>query len=374
MKLSRSRVAHGEASKFRPPSLDASRSFALLFGAPECREDAEAIAAALGIKTCIGCSTSGEIFGGELTDRTVVVATVELEHGRARAHSLPIHGPDASRAAGQTLADALVEDDLVALFILSDGLLVNGSELASGLSSRVPPHVVVTGGLAGDGPRFKSTWVLADGAAVSGRVAAVALYGSRLDVRYGSRGGWDIFGPDRVVTRAEGNVVFELDGKPVLDLYESYLGERAAALPASGLLFPLSIHPPEDPQRKVVRTLLGVDTVRRSLTFAGDVPVGWRARLMCANFDRLVQGAADAALACDKADADRPTLVLAVSCVGRRLVLGERSEEETEATCDFFGPAASQVGFYSYGELSPLADGTCGLHNQTMTLTTIAER
>ena len=54
-------------------------------------------------------------------------------------------------------------------------------------------------------------------------------------------------------------------------------------------------------------------------------------------------------------------------------VLGERTEDENEATLDAVGPNATQLGFYSYGELSPLTDGTCDLHNQTMTITTISE-
>ena len=33
-----------------------------------------------------------------------------------------------------------------------------------------------------------------------------------------------------------------------------------------------------------------------------------------------------------------------------------------------------QIGFYSYGEISPYTTGSCDLHNQTMTLTTVTER
>jgi len=62
-----------------------------------------------------------------------------------------------------------------------------------------------------------------------------------------------------------------------------------------------------------------------------------------------------------------------VAYAGRRLVLGERTEEETEATLGSLQSNAQQIGFYSYGELSPYGNGTCDLHNQTMTLTAISE-
>jgi hypothetical protein len=95
---------------------------------------------------------------------------------------------------------------------------------------------------------------------------------------------------------------------------------------------------------------------------------------MCANFDRLIQGAGEAALSTRGSGAPSPaSLAIAISCVGRRLVLGERAEEETEAVLEVLPPDARQIGFYSYGEISPYASGHCDLHNQTMTLTTISE-
>jgi hypothetical protein len=177
-----------------------------------------------------------------------------------------------------------------------------------------------------------------------------------------------------VVTRAQGNVVEELDGEPALDLYERYLGDLAAGLPSSGLLFPLSIS--DGPQGEaLVRTMLAVDHQARTITFAGDVPQGWTAQLMKADIDRLVDGAAQAATdTAAMCDVVGECLAVAVSCVGRRLVLKGRVEEELEVAVESLPDGAHLVGFYSYGEISPLTSGRCDLHNQTMTLTTLAER
>jgi hypothetical protein len=234
--------------------------------------------------------------------------------------------------------------------------------------------VLISGGLAADGPRFERTWVLVDGVARVGFVTAVGLAGPDLAVRHGSRGGWDIFGPERLITKSEGNVLYELDGQPALELYKKYLGDRAVGLPATGLLFPLAVRAPGDSGRQLTRTILAVDEDAQSMTFAGDMPEGSLAQLMRASFDRLVDGAHDAAADTDGMPPGSPTLAVAVSCVGRRLLLGARTEDELDATLSALPSDAVQVGFYSYGEISPGAAGTCDLHNQTMTVTTFGER
>jgi len=169
--------------------------------------------------------------------------------------------------------------------------------------------------------------------------------------------------------RSTGNVLYELDGKPALRLYKEYLGERASGLPATALLFPLAMRVERGDEKQLVRTVLAIDEAAQSLTFAGNIPTGSFVQLMRANFDRLVQGASDAAtMGRVGRTLDGDLLALAISCVGRRLVLGERTEEELEAALAAFPPGARQVGFYSYGEISPFASGPCDLHNQTMTL------
>jgi hypothetical protein len=280
---------------------------------------------------------------------------------------------ESSDAIAERLAARLPAAGLAHVFVFSDGLHVNGSALARGLATRLPPGVALTGGLAGDGDRFVRTCV-GLGASVSDRaVVVVGLYGSALRVGYGSVGGWDAFGPERVITRARGNVLYSLDGEPALALYTRYLGQAAAALPASALLFPLALVR-GDGSPPLVRTVLAISDDDASMTFAGDVPEGARVRLMRANFDRLVDGAEMAAVEAHARLGERASAALLVSCVGRRLVLKQRVEDEIDGVRRVLGPDATIAGFYSYGEISPVADaGTCELHNQTMTVTTLVE-
>ena len=352
--------------------LDSPNTLMMLFASP-CVDIAEPIRQLrdrLPQALFLGCSTAGEIHQTQVRDDSIVVATMKFERTSLRRASAIVDDERSSHAAGRAIAATLADPSLRGVIVLSEGIAVNGSELARGISDGVGPEVVVTGGLAADGERFGTTWVLDGDAPAQRRVTAVGLYGDHIRIGHGSRGGWDIFGPERVVTRSEGNVLYELDGKPALALYKEYLGSRARELPTTALLFPLALL--LDGDRRVVRTVLSIDEERQSMRFAGDIPQGQRSQLMRANVERLVQGASEAA-SLAHCESGQQVLSLAISCVGRRLVLKGRVEEEVEATLEDLPPQTQQVGFYSYGELSSTFPGTCELHNQTMTMTTFYE-
>lgn len=326
----------------------------------------------------LGCSTGGQIRNNDIVDEEIAAAAIRFDATSLRVAREPAPTPEQSRACGAAIGRALAGENLVGIFVLSDGLNVNGSELVAGIVGEVGKHVSVTGGLAGDGAEFRETLVGADCAPCKKVVAGVGFYGKAIRIGHGCAGGWDEFGPRRRITRSRGNVLFEFDGEPALDLYERYLGEdEARGLPGSGLLFPLRIFDPERPSHDIVRTILAVDHAARSMTFAGDVPEGWTAQLMRGNFDRLAAGAAMAAReAVDgigKAG-NGDQLAILVSCIGRRLLMGQHTADELEAASAEFGPRVPQLGFYSFGEISPhRVSGVCEMHNQTMTVTTIAE-
>ncbi len=321
-----------------------------------------------------GCSTAGEIAGTQVMDDSLSLTAVHFEKTLLRVAGTAVGGMADSYVAGQSLASELAGKDLAHVLVLSDGLRVNGSDLVKGLIGSLPQGVSVTGGLSADGDRFQETYVLGDDLPVQNRIVAVGLYGGHLQVGYGSFGGWDSFGPERLITKSEGNILYEFDGRSALALYKQYLGEHAKELPASGLLFPIRIRM-SGSDEGLVRTILAVNEADQSLTFAGDVPEGAYARLMKANFDRLIDGAVEAAKSSRRATGEIGTdLAILISCVGRKLVLKQRVEEEVEGVQDVLGAQAVLTGFYSYGEISPISEGRkCELHNQTMTITTFCE-
>lgn len=328
----------------------------------------------------IGCSTAGEILQGHVYDESLHAVRVEFEHSRLKSFSITLQDDISDRDTGKQLGQQICESEQPAMvYILAEGVRINGDYFLEGLNATIPSDVLIVGGLAGDDASFEETFVVHNNTVNSRSVVALAIYGDYLSTVQSSEGGWDTFGPLRSVTRSEEATVYELDGQPALDLYKKYLGDLATDLPASGLRFPLAIttSPSQNCKDHIVRTILAVDEEEHSITFAGNIPQGSTVWLMKANLENLISGAEDASqVLINHAPSDTPMLALAVSCVGRKLVMGERTEEELDLLWESLPKGSILTGFYSFGEIAP---GTTNpsrsvLHNQTMTLTMIYER
>ena len=307
----------------------------------------------------------------EVLDDSISLVAIQFSSTQIMTSDVNIDDHDSSFKAGVHLIDSLPKDDLKLVFVLSDGGKVNGSELVKGMNSVKSEEVLITGGLAGDGTRFEKTFVGLNGIPQVGKIVAIGFYGDKLQLSHGSIGGWESFGLKRTITKSKENVLYKIDNENALDLYKSYLGKYADELPGSALLFPLSIKLNEE--QSIVRTILSIDEKNQSMTFAGDLPEGSQVRFMKANFDRLIDAASDAASNCLEMN-NNPKLALLISCVGRKIILGNRIDEEVEAVSEVFGRNTTLTGFYSYGEISPLKPmENCELHNQTMTITCINE-
>lgn len=320
----------------------------------------------------VGCSTGGEILGQDVFDGTITATAVQFGSTTLRtAEAAVADWAGDEMALGRHLAEQLRERSLRCIFVLSDGTQVNGSELVRGFRAALGETLPVMGGLAGDGDAFQATRVGLNANPAPGKVVAFGLYGDDLRIGHGSYGGWQAVGPTRMITRSAGNILHDLDGQPALDLYKKFLGEEASNLPASALLFPLRVHPKDQPNEWVVRTIIGIDEAARGMIFAGDMPEGHMAQMMLGNVDQIVEGAGKAA---SQARISGAQLGVLVSCIGRKLLLKQRIAEEVEAVGAILGPQCRLTGFYSYGEIGPQeAAGFSDLHNQTMTITTIGE-
>lgn len=379
MKIEQTRWTKGKGWEPTPlGELSNSAQLVFLFGSTSLLKDSsriDLVREAYPNSQIFGCSTAGEICGIEVSDNSIVVTAVNFEYTTIDGVHIKLSETEDSFQAGELLAQSLKKDGLRHVLVLSDGIKVNGSELVRGISKHLPEGIAITGGLSGDGLNFKETIVLWDDKAESDAIVVLGLYGDRLKIGFGSLGGWDPFGPERLITKSKGNILYEVDNRSALELYKRYLGDHAKDLPSSALLFPLRVRS-KNGEYGVVRTILGINESDNSMTFAGDTPEGMYACLMKANFDRLIDGAATAARASyETFGSVNPDLALLISCVGRKLVLKQRIEEEVEAVRDVLGEDTVLSGFYSYGEISPLNPSSkCELHNQTMTITTLSER
>ena len=289
-----------------------------------------------------------------------------------RTENIFNHHKDAKQL-GESLYNALPKENLRHLFVLSEGSFVNGSSLIEGLEKNIENAIPISGGMCGDDAKFEKTLASYKENPKEGEVVLIGFYGDTLEISFASFGGWTSFGPERIITKSEANILYEIDGQPALDLYKKYLGDKAKELPQASLLYPLNVTP-EGKKEPVVRTILGIDNEKQSMTLAGDVPENSKVQLMMASVDAIAEGANEAAKRAMENRKSAPQIALLVSCVGRKLVMNQRVEEEIERVQEVVGNHTVITGFYSYGEMAPFANNTfCDLHNQTMTLTLISE-
>ena len=319
------------------------------------------------------CSSSGQISNMNLVQNNLVATAIAFEKTKIKVTEIDILLNPDIKLLGKKIKDDLLSDDLKSILVISEGSLINGTELINELILQTREAVPIFGGLAGDEYNFEKTIVGLNSDASPGKIVAIGFYGDNIHFGFASEGGWSDFGPEREVTHSEKNILYKIGDRFALDLYKEYLGKYAEELPGSSLYFPLSMKE-NAMSEPVVRTILSIDEEKKSMTFAGDIPIGSQVRLMKGNFDKLIDASYNAASLIHKNQSNKPELALLVSCVGRKIVLGDRIEEEIEVVREVFGDNMLICGFYSYGEISPtLNKVACELHNQTMTITTIYE-
>ncbi|MBP6414497.1 MAG: FIST C-terminal domain-containing protein [Bacteroidia bacterium] len=319
------------------------------------------------------CSSSGQISNNCNVESDIIATAISFDKSSIKATEIDILSNNNIHDLGEKIKHDLLTSDLKLILILSEGSYINGTELINELINQTNGLVPIFGGLAGDEYSFKKTIVGLNADATSGKIVAVGFYGNHIHFGYGSEGGWGDFGPEREVTQSDKNVLYKVGDRFALDLYKEYLGKYAEELPGSSLYFPLSMKENPD-SAPVVRTILSIDEEKKSMTFAGNIPEGSYVRLMKGNVDKLIDASSNAAIKTTNEQSQIPQLALLVSCVGRRIVLGERVSEELEVVKEIFGKDTILCGFYSYGEISPtLKNVACELHNQTMTIATIFE-
>lgn len=319
----------------------------------------------------VGASTAGTIESGKFSKHALVATVIAFERGWVEVATMDGLTNSTLEEQSKELIRNLPKENLKHVFVLMEGLKLNGSSFVKGLNS-VDTKLPITGALAGDGWKFDHTLVLSQGEAKEFQAVAIGFYGDSLHIKIGYAAGWEEFGAERIVTKSEGHVVYEIDDKPALKLYEDYLGEFIKDLPTSGLRFPLSVREIGS-EKELARVMMGINN-DKSLVFGVDIPQGSIVRLMKTNVKNLIEGAESVAKGIERHN-EHPSLAIAISCSARRSVLKQLVGEELEALRESLSENTHICGFYSYGEIAPFADNLldCKLHNQTMTLTVIYE-
>jgi hypothetical protein len=377
MKIVQAKKSSNEGWEYLSENSPLKNPLVLVFGGRfelEKKEVIEDIRKEFPYENLVFGSTSGEIIGAHVFDTSIVVTAIEFEKSSFIVKTANIFDFDKNaKLLGEKLIQELPKAHLKHVFVLSEGSFVNGSALIEGIETSFKDKISLTGGMCGDGSRFEKTVASYKENPKEGEVIIIGFYGDSLEISFASFGGWSPFGPERIITKSDGNVLFEIDDLPALDLYSKYLGDKASELPQASLLFPLNVTP-NGKSKPVVRTILSINKENNSMVLAGDVPEGSKVQLMMASVDAIAQGAYEAAKLAMENRVNQPQLALLVSCIGRKLVMDQRVEEEIEEVINVIGKQTSLTGFYSYGEIAPFhGEMACKLHNQTMTLTLISE-
>jgi len=321
-------------------------------------------------------SSSGDITSQYVDDESITITAIEFECSKFIIKSANVLADNTSinsYETGKKLIEQFPKQGLKHVFIVSEGSFINGSQLTLGMNSATEENVLITGALCGDAARFEKTVASYNELPKSGEIVAIGFYGEKLNISFAINGGWTPFGPERIVTKSKANVLYELDHKPALDLYKKYLGEKSKELPGAALLYPLKVKSTNE-KHSIVRTILNINEAENSMILAGDIHENSRVQLMMTNVDNIVDASEQAAIQAVELQGKAPELAILVSCIGRKLVLDQRVEEEVEEVIEVVGENTTICGLYSYGEIAPFSDEkTCQLHNQTMTITLISE-
>jgi hypothetical protein len=321
-------------------------------------------------------STAGDITSESVDDESITITAIEFERSTfliKTANVLNANVEIDSFKSGKELIEQLPKEGLKYVFVVSDGSYTNGSQLTKGMNAATKDNLLITGGLCGDAARFETTVCSYNENPKEGKIVAIGLYGETLEVTFATKGGWSPFGPERVVTKSKDNILYKLDGKPALDLYKTYLGEKSKELPGAALLYPLKVKC-EDEKKSIVRTILNINEEENSMILAGDIFENSKVQLMMTNVDSIVNAAEIGAKQALELRKNKPELAILISCIGRKLVLDQRVEEEVEEVMEVVGKDTTISGFYSYGEIAPFnGEMNCHLHNQTIAITLISE-
>lgn len=319
-------------------------------------------------------SSCGNITANLVDENAITITAIEFEKSSFVIKTSNVLNADFdSFKTGSDLINQFPKEGLKYVFVVSEGSFINGSALTKGMNNATNDNILITGALCGDSDRFEKTIASYNENPKPGEIIAIGFYGESLEISFSIYGGWTPFGPERMVTKSEGNVLYELDNMPALDIYKRYLGEKSKELPGAALLYPLNVKTSSDKQ-SIVRTIINIDEANNTMILAGDIPENSKVQLMMTNVDNIANASERAAREALSLRTKKPELAMLVSCIGRKIVLDQRVEEEIEEVTQVIGDDIAVTGLYSYGEIAPFhGEISCQLHNQTMTVTLLSE-
>lgn len=331
----------------------------------------------------VGGSTAGEISGSGISNESVVIMALGSDT-LDFATGIGLDMSQDETACGVALVDdfrhRISIKEASSLLIFPDGMGGDGLKVIDGLQSVMGTGFEIVGGYLGDGEDFRTTFQYFNGKVYNNAMPGLLICGKAgFRTGIGVRSGFESIGNRFYCTAAEGNIVKEFDNERALDLYKEFLGdERFQRLPGICLEYPFGLIDDKvsiaGKEYFQLRCCLAVDHEKGSITLAASIPEGRAITLTTASRGDIINGAKLAAEQAKESLKDaKPEAILMFSCVGRKLILGRRTQEEVAVVKEVLGKDVPLIGFYTYGEIGPIDKtreelSVSKFHNETVVL------
>lgn len=322
----------------------------------------------------VGFTTAGHFFNETIHDSEAIYSAIQLEQSEVVCQSFNLNDFDSSEHLGVQIGRAFEKiEHLKGLTIISDGSVIDGTDLMRGINARINSSIPVFGGMAGDQGRFEETHVGLNEMPKPGNTVAIGFVGDRIQVKAACQDGWSKMGMEFTITKSEGNILYELDNENAYNtLYRLLESQNEEEFAVNTIRYPFQLSTAE--KNDIIRTPLAIDHENKVITYAGHMPQGQNVSLMKATAMDLLDCASGASEKIDPKKEEN-AFAMAISCLGRRAVLDDLANEEYAEVKGVFGEKTNVFGFYSYGEYSRLnnENNHCLLHNQTFTVALVTE-
>lgn len=363
----------------------------IVFGA--CRFDHRKLLAGIrsitGDIPMVGGTTAGEISTSGFSKQSAVIMALSspiLDFTTSIGLNMSKDEKACSVSLARKIRRKKAVKNAVSLLIFPNGMGGDGVKVIEGLHQVMGTNIEIIGGYLGDDERFENTFQYYNGKVYKDAIPALLISGENgFETGIGVRSGFESIGNRFYCTDSENNIVKKFDEERALDLYREFLGEeRSKRLPGICLEYPFGLI---DEKVSIagkdyfqLRCGLTVDREEGTITLAASIPKGSALTITTASRGEIINGAKLAALQAREALKNTvPQAILMLSCVGRKLVLGRRTQEEVDAVKEILGEDVPIIGFYTYGEIGPIDKmreelAITRFHNETVVLWVLGKR
>ncbi|MCQ2053948.1 MAG: diguanylate cyclase [Fibrobacter sp.] len=314
---------------------------------------------------CIGSSCNGSFVGGAFSGKSVTVSCTIFEQPSSRIGILqyPLDQDQARARADDLVREVEKRPWITAVQLLAASPAMSYTDFCKGLSA-LRREVQVFGGVAGRINDEIPSYVFSNRHGFSESAVICILYGGEnLHVETTSVSGWKPLGRNFTVTKANKNILWELDNQPAFETYSKYLNiQNDYYFSQNTLEFPLFYYGSGD---NIFRCPIACSE-EGALMLAADIPMGTFVRISYGDpqsiMDSVRIGAGRLSKFC-------PDAIFLYASVARKSFWGEKDVNKETLP---FNTIASTSGAVTACEFLR-TNGIVNLHNSVMALVAMRE-